>query len=726
MTTRTSPRENPNIPVPTPQKKPSDTLLKNFRATLEHRWSQFDTATLKEAYGVQDVRDQVPSFQQAKAAFDDAKAKLDTLTDDDALKWALPELESALKQLTDYLTNIQEEEKTKEYNQILADIAADFEALKKSVDTGKPLPKEANTPSKAPLLKPTAVATAGVASVASLVPKVAPEITQELKGALWEGMQEAQQEATKMIGKEVAEFKKNPVQKALWFLGFDKDSIVSGYKKAMHLRKHGDFMGRIGAVFSTILYRLMGKLFGIDLTKISLGGSNAPATKKETTAEAAAKEQKRKELERLAQQKNLVNNKIIESTWRFLMSRVAEREYDGFFSAAWEGLKDSTFGKDKHTYKNEIKQRAIHMTSWNSIKTIPIGSLLSQQWKNPDAIIATLNLKEITEDIDKVALKYLIESLSKNKSFIEQTVASKHKNWESIKTGELLATLYKHAGIGVAEEVGKTIAAIDFKNPTASLMKIKTMLFRKDENGKYGWILAEQINSLKNEWIDETVVTRFFLGSDWNQTIESFRTTLKNKSFNNPRTQSKLEQLTQKWGFSRDIVSLMKQVWLGEYTEAFDNWEKISMKELLSVYAITRWEANMNQLSQNQQTQVMLILWSMIAKKYPWEMMIHSLLEIVSKSDNEYMQRFTELIGRAMSKATYVFVMKSVGIADEAISALWALEDKNPALFYGTIVWIMAAIYIGFTLKGPIVAGWAIATLIYTATGIITIAIIAK
>lgn len=97
-------------------------------------------------------------------------------------------------------------------------------------------------------------------------------------------------------------------------MGFDEDSIVSGYKKAMHLRKHGDFMGRIGAVFSTILYRLMGKLFGIDLTKISLGGSNAPATKKETTAEAAAKEQKRKELERLAQQKNLVNNKIIEST----------------------------------------------------------------------------------------------------------------------------------------------------------------------------------------------------------------------------------------------------------------------------------------------------------------------------------------------------------------------------------------------------------------------------
>ena len=28
---------------------PSDTLLKNFRATLDQRWSEFDTATMAES-----------------------------------------------------------------------------------------------------------------------------------------------------------------------------------------------------------------------------------------------------------------------------------------------------------------------------------------------------------------------------------------------------------------------------------------------------------------------------------------------------------------------------------------------------------------------------------------------------------------------------------------------------------------------------------------------------
>ena len=44
-TTPETPNSNPTLSP----KSPSDTLLKNFRATLDQRWTEFDAATMKEA-----------------------------------------------------------------------------------------------------------------------------------------------------------------------------------------------------------------------------------------------------------------------------------------------------------------------------------------------------------------------------------------------------------------------------------------------------------------------------------------------------------------------------------------------------------------------------------------------------------------------------------------------------------------------------------------------------
>lgn len=44
-----TPEKLSSSPAPTPTTKPSDTLVKNFCATLDTRWQEFDAATMQEA-----------------------------------------------------------------------------------------------------------------------------------------------------------------------------------------------------------------------------------------------------------------------------------------------------------------------------------------------------------------------------------------------------------------------------------------------------------------------------------------------------------------------------------------------------------------------------------------------------------------------------------------------------------------------------------------------------
>jgi hypothetical protein len=144
----TSPRENP---LGTPAKTPSNTLLKNFRATLEARWNEFDTATMKEANeqasthplwfmaNVAERRNQDGEFQRAKKTFSEAQSMLATVSNDTELKanaQILAKVEETLKWLTDYLASIKPEEKSKAHNIILAKTTADLAGFKAEL-TGK-------------------------------------------------------------------------------------------------------------------------------------------------------------------------------------------------------------------------------------------------------------------------------------------------------------------------------------------------------------------------------------------------------------------------------------------------------------------------------------------------------------------------------------------------------------------------------------------------------------
>lgn len=144
-----NPRENPQL---SSSPRASDDLLRNFRATLETRWNEFDRATLQEAISqnplgniwAESLRNSDPDFINAKATFDEAKNMLQEIPDDAALRTnpqVLLKVENALKKLTEYLASVKPEEKAKSHNIILAKTKADLAEFKAKI-TEKPEDKK--------------------------------------------------------------------------------------------------------------------------------------------------------------------------------------------------------------------------------------------------------------------------------------------------------------------------------------------------------------------------------------------------------------------------------------------------------------------------------------------------------------------------------------------------------------------------------------------------------
>lgn len=147
----TTPETPKNTPATVPSASPSDELVKNFRATLDTRWSEFDAATMKEAQAqadanilgafanVKERRDMDKDFLKAKKTFDEAKSMLADVQDDAELKKdqkILAKVEESLKGITTYLADLKPEEMRKAHVFILAHTRGDLADFKAKI-TGR-------------------------------------------------------------------------------------------------------------------------------------------------------------------------------------------------------------------------------------------------------------------------------------------------------------------------------------------------------------------------------------------------------------------------------------------------------------------------------------------------------------------------------------------------------------------------------------------------------------
>lgn len=166
--------------TPTSSNSPSDTLLRNFRATLDQRWEEFNKATLDEAISqnpfgslwAEKLRNQNGDYISAKVTFDRAKSILTWIKTDVELKESndiLAEVEIALSSLTKYLrVEVKPEERNKAHNIILAKTTADLSQFRADI-TGKASDKkEAETAIAAEKAIPRAVVATAAATTGGL------------------------------------------------------------------------------------------------------------------------------------------------------------------------------------------------------------------------------------------------------------------------------------------------------------------------------------------------------------------------------------------------------------------------------------------------------------------------------------------------------------------------------------------------------------------------------
>lgn len=192
----TTPRENPSS---IPATKPSDKLLKNFRATLEVRWSEFDRAIDQEFWMKAVFKGADPDYIKAKSTFDKAQSMLSTKNTDTELSsdpQIIAEVNTAIEALTVYLRDkVKPEERNKTHNIILAKTTADLATFKASI-TGKEDDKKAADIAVASekAIPRAVVATAAVAGGASILSSA------EAKTAMDEAKWEVSSEVKKAIG----------------------------------------------------------------------------------------------------------------------------------------------------------------------------------------------------------------------------------------------------------------------------------------------------------------------------------------------------------------------------------------------------------------------------------------------------------------------------------------------------------------------------------------------
>ena len=220
-----------------PAKAPEDTLLKNFRATLEKRWNEFDRATMQEAIKqnplgqiwVQSLRDSDSDFINAKSTFDEAMQALNSIDTDAKLKQILEtpgRLSSTINTLKDYLAKA---DKQKSYNAVLSHTLADLTGLKAQI-TEKPEDK------KAAELAQAAVPALAVTTAWALATDTMTGLSNDIK------------DGAQSLKWEVSAVKNNPMKKIVDFFGFTELNILSDFKGALAKKKAGGFYGLFSGV----------------------------------------------------------------------------------------------------------------------------------------------------------------------------------------------------------------------------------------------------------------------------------------------------------------------------------------------------------------------------------------------------------------------------------------------------------------------------------------------
>jgi hypothetical protein len=635
--------ENPqNTPTWTPTNNPSEDILRNFRATLEVRWAEFDRATMDEAqeqakrnpFGVlasesdiRDKRNENEDFIKAKAAFDNAKTMLASIKDDEELKSnniVLSTVESTLKSLTDHLKAVKPEEKWKKINIILENTTADLSKFKADI-TGKPEDQKSAEDAR------VSVATA-----------VAAAWTWALATEAMDGLSKAAREWTESLAQEAEAIKKNPIKKIAEFFGFSETSIVSDFKTALSEKKAGWFDGFFGGI-KVWFYGFLAKMFGTDLAKhltpeeLKLAGIAAP-----TVPNTPEKPKPEVEVQS-------VIDDISMKAW-----------YKGFVRMYYNSID----GIDKLVKPTDIDS-AFQYTPFLNMKYSEAQSLFEKYKSNHKWMSAESQFKWITNiEWAFAALALLVSWWSS--SFLKNRFGNSLNN---------LSVREIFVGIKDSFDIAESIEDIEigaFEDVTGFMWKIGEKMDISIKDGK----ISQEGMKVKAEklWLGNPKLIAFTLFQAANQPIADFQT---NESID------KLDPLDLEWKKKlREIIAFWKSImpvlikncsfWESQkYAEEFNKINP-TLSDITKMYITLGWNTNFSTMSQAQHLYCYQRTWHLLGNtKFRGEHFDQPMIQaLINDSQNILSPEMKDTFKRLMSRAFTKFMDKMSWIAGEIYGAM--------------------------------------------------------
>lgn len=673
----TAPLENPRWNSSVLPASPPDTLLRNFRATLDTRWGEFDRATMKEAewrtimgIGARIWRDSDEKFLQTKSAFDNAKSMLATVKNDTELKASadvLRKVEETIQSLTRYLASIKPEEKSKSHNIILAKTTADLASFRAEL-TGKDADKrEAEVAVAAEKAIPRAALVAWAA--ATTVPFIS---SAEAKEFIQEGQKEAKWTLRTWI---------------LEAIGFDKKTLIEDMAKQ--------------AKGESIWFEKKIKLwiFGL-LNKISFLGMMDDWTPEERKlAGIDNKIPNEKETDKKEAVKEAGDTALIRTSFK------------GFARTYIQPVIDTT-GKIKYFSYANIDQ------------IITIEKFKDMAWKDILGIYAKYksatekkDIKNdfgiIDKDIDPELVFFVIERMAtwKWKTYIEKHALTGQNN-ETTTVWWIFSRLHKNMHLGSKFDSIKPSKPITGPSDIGEfLWEIGTKI---DMPLQDAWSLLKNIDyaGTLNELGIGASMAGYVISNKHQSISQITLDTIKESDVDEPGKEW-LKKVLDFWRkFQDTIVTHFSFGNPGKYKEFLSN-KPIDIGDVFRLYATTGWDPSYEGMNPSQQAYVYMKLWGILGKdpafrgEYFNQPLISALFDAESKV--HISPEVKNIIGTIFNSAAQSVFEKMGGFITEVWSTL---DITQKAIFTAMLgagivaLWYLRSVkWVGMWISATVIAG---------------------
>ena len=652
----TNPETLWNALASVPARAPEDTLLKNFRATLEDGWDKFDKA-VPPAGKTGFLRSE--DYVLVKQEYESAKKMLNEIKNDDDLRANIPmrqKLDETIKMLRKHNA---ESDKNEWYNKALVEMERNLAKLQQDVEMN-------NT-----VLPPVTVAAVWWAIATGAI----------------DTMNQSMRDSAKSLETEINTIKKNPIKKIAEFFGFTETSIIADYKEALAEKKAGGFDG-VFAGLKIWFYGFLAKLTGTDIAKSLSPEERKLAGFREPVVSQKPTEPIKEQAETV---KKGLSNEAYRVTTGFLIRGTNQVRYNNVITSIYAGVRDATWWQDETEKKQMIENEAITLLSSDGSKLRSIS--YSDLSKKSESDILALVWHGSALSLRKSAIELIQKMLWENKWVFEK-IFSDIPEWDKMPLDKIIGILYREKWYQNISQMHTRLESLKITDIGDIPKNLFLDLSWKDGNLVIGdGIFSSRYDAMKSAGLTPGLIKKLHINNEtaeipvsqfrwnisaiWNDAEQKFADNFSNPdNFLTPLQAS----LKQKFGYSDSLVAELSP-------------SKLKVRDLFDMYVITGGKTSIDQLNIWEKNLLLTKLQAYFIVKNPEE---HGkYIATILQSPDKYPEviQALELISSMVNRGAYKTSLLAAWVGDKIINGvLWFFDidtKSEKAVAITASIWVI-------------------------------------